>query len=61
MCCLRIETYQLKLSELALAYAAMLRALPALQEWIKVGQLEPRHEAACLRYGILVKDFRITY
>lgn len=51
---LRIETYQLKLSESVLAYAARLRALPAVQEWIEAGQLEPRHEAhemACLQYA----------
>ena len=51
---LRIETHQLKLSEPALAYAARLRALPAVQAWIKEGQLEVRHEAhemACLQYA----------
>lgn len=56
---LRIETYDLKLSEPALAYAARLRALPAVQEWSKAGRQEPRHEAhevACLQYGELIGD-----
>lgn len=56
---LRIETHQLKLSEPALPYAARLRALPAVQAWIKEWQLEVRHEAhevACLRYGKLIGD-----
>ncbi|WP_211253609.1 glutathione S-transferase C-terminal domain-containing protein [Alkanindiges illinoisensis] len=60
---LRIETYQLKLSEPVLAYAARLRALPAVQEWIEAGQLEPRHEAhelACLRHGKVEGDMRIS-
>lgn len=58
---LRIETYNLKLSEPVLTYAARLCALPAVQEWVKAGQLEPRHEAhevACLSYGSLVNDVR---
>lgn len=56
---LRVETYQLKLSEPALGYAARLCALPAVQEWIKAGRQEPRHEAhevACLRYDNMVTN-----
>lgn len=58
---LRIETYQLKLSDPALAYAIRLRTLPAVEAWIKAGQQESRHEEhemGCLRYGRLVGDRR---
>ena len=60
---LRIQGYGLELSPAAQAYAERLLALPSLQAWITAGQQEPRHEEhedACLQYGKLISDVRIT-
>jgi glutathione S-transferase len=59
---LRIATYGLKLSDTAMAYCELIQQLPALQDWIKAGQLEPQHEAheaECVRYGQLTHDARL--
>lgn len=60
---LRIATYGLQLSDAAMAYCELIQNLPALQTWIKTGQLEPpevAHEDVCVQYGKLIHDVRRT-
>ena len=59
----RVQTYGLALDARATAYAKRLRALPAMQEWMKDAVAEPwrdeEHEEDCLRSGILRRDLRL--
>lgn len=58
----RIQTYDLKLSDEALAYAERLRNLPAMQEWYEAGLAETirdePHDAEIALAGTLVEDLR---
>jgi glutathione S-transferase len=58
----RVQTYSIPLSERALAYAAMLRGLPAMQEWYAAGLRETvrdeAHEAEARAAGEWVADLR---
>jgi glutathione S-transferase len=58
----RIQTYDLRLPELAQAYAARLLALPGMKAWYDAGLQEtwrePAHEAASLQYGEVTQDLR---
>lgn len=58
---LRIASYGLPLSDMAMAYCELIQQNPALQAWISAGQREPRHdehEEACVQYGRLTHDIR---
>ncbi|WP_346836627.1 glutathione S-transferase family protein [Microbulbifer sp. SAOS-129_SWC] len=59
---IRAQTYGLKLSDTAAAYAGRLLQLPALREWIADGVAErwrePGHEAELARVGNIVEDVR---
>lgn len=58
---IRIHGYGLELSEPVMAYAAHMLHREAMQEWIKAGQHEPRHElyeASCFQHGKLIHDAR---
>lgn len=58
----RIQTYDLKLSDAALAYASRLRALPAMQDWYAAGLAETLrdapHDAEIPQVGTLIEDLR---
>lgn len=58
----RAQTYGLALPEVAAAYAARLRELPAMREWYEAGVAEPwrdePHDADTLGFGELVADLR---
>ena len=58
----RIQTYDLKLSDTALAYADRLRALPAMQDWYSAGLAETLrdtpHDAEIPQVGTLIEDLR---
>ena len=58
----RIQTYDLKLSDEALAYAERLRNLPAMQQWYEAGLAETirdePHDAEIALAGTLVEDLR---
>src|SRR5690606_2084745 len=58
----RVQTYDLPLSPTSLAYAQRLLELPAMQQWQADGIAEPwveeEHEAACLKTGTLLVDYR---
>lgn len=58
----RIQTYDLKLSDDALAYAERLRAQPTMQEWYEAGLAETirdePHDAEIALAGTLVEDLR---
>ena len=58
---LRIASYGLPFSDMAMAYCELIQQLPELQAWINAGQREPRHEeheVACVQYGRLTHDVR---
>lgn len=58
----RIQTYQLSLSEPAMAYVQRLLALPAMQDWYQAALAETwretGHEQYTLQYGRIVADLR---
>lgn len=58
----RVQTYSIPLSERALAYAAMLRDLPAMREWYDAGLRETvrdePHEAEARAAGEWIADLR---
>ena len=58
----RILSYDLKLSDRAMAYADRLRALPAMQEWYAAGLAETirdePHDAEIAQAGVLIEDLR---
>lgn len=58
----RIQTYDLKLGDKALAYAERLRALPAMQDWYQAGIAETirdePHDAEIQHAGVLTQDLR---
>lgn len=58
----RVQTYGLRLPELAEAYVARLLALTGMRAWydaaLQEAWREPAHEAACLRYGQVTQDLR---
>jgi glutathione S-transferase len=58
----RVQTYGLVLDETAAAYAARLRALPAMRSWYEDALAEtwrePGHEAEVKRTGTLLEDLR---
>ncbi|WP_196259137.1 glutathione S-transferase family protein [Pelagibacterium limicola] len=58
----RIQTYGLKLSDPAMAYAQRLLALPAMQEWYAAGLAETirdkPHDNEIPHVGVLVEDLR---
>lgn len=58
----RIATYGLRMSDIALAYAARLRALPSMQQWYSAGIAETfrdhGHEAEMVAQGRITHDFR---
>lgn len=58
----RILSYDLKLSDRAMAYADRLRALPAMQEWYAAGLAETirdePHDAEIAQVGVLIEDLR---
>ena len=58
----RIQTYQLALSDNAMAYARRLLALPAMVDWYKKALSEPwrddSHEEEILLYGQVTEDLR---
>ena len=58
----RVQTYDLRLPELAQAYVARLLALPGMRAWyeaaLKETWREPAHENAVLQYGELKEDLR---
>ena len=58
----RIQTYDLPLSGNALAYAARLRNVPAMQDWYALGLAEPyretQHEDEINALGELLEDLR---
>ncbi len=60
----RIQTYDLALSEASLAYAARLRAHPAMVDWYTAGLAEPwrhpAHEAEVSAWGVITEDLRAT-
>ncbi len=59
----RIQTYGLELGENALAYAARLRALPAMQAWYADALAEPfredAHDAQVRAAGTILADHRV--
>jgi glutathione S-transferase len=60
----RIRTYDLKLGDAAMAYAARLLALPAMRDWEKAALAETAreagHEAEAAAAGVIVEDRRAT-
>jgi glutathione S-transferase len=60
----RLQTYGLDLPPEPAAYAARLRALPAMRDWyeaaLKEVAREPGHEAEALGAGIVLQDLRAT-
>lgn len=58
----RVQTYGLRLPELADAYVARLLALPGMRAWYEAALREvwrePGHDAACLQFGELQADHR---
>ncbi|AEQ50910.1 glutathione S-transferase family protein [Pelagibacterium halotolerans] len=58
----RLQTYGLKLSDSALAYAERLRSLPAMREWYEAGLAESirdePHDAEIALAGTLMEDLR---
>lgn len=59
----RVQTYGLRLPDLAEAYVARMLALPGMQAWYEAALneawREPAHEAACFKYGTLQVDHRV--
>ncbi|MFT3858410.1 MAG: glutathione S-transferase family protein [Aquabacterium sp.] len=59
----RVQTYGLRLPDLAEAYVARLLALPAMQAWYAAALAEPwrepAHEAAATQYGQVTSDLRV--
>jgi glutathione S-transferase len=60
----RVQTYQLKLDEVSMAYVKRMLDLPAMQEWYEDALKEPwreiAHEEDSRAHGILVQDLRTT-
>lgn len=58
----RIQSYGLQLDAAAMAYAARLRALPAMQDWYRQALAEPwrepAHETSIAKYGRVTADLR---
>lgn len=58
----RVQSYDLKLSDNAMAYVKHLLALPAMQAWYQAALLEswrePGHEAEMGLYGSIINDYR---
>ena len=58
----RVQTYGLKLSDSAAAYAQRLRDLPAMREWYAAGLAEnfrdAEHDDGVLEYGTVIEDLR---
>jgi len=58
----RIQTFQLSLTESAMAYVKRILALDAMRDWyddaLKETWREPDHEESVLNAGVLVKDLR---
>ena len=58
----RIQTFNLTLSEVSLAYVQRLLDLPAMQDWyaaaLKETWREPMHEAETVKYATLLSDER---
>jgi glutathione S-transferase len=58
----RVQTYGLKLESTPAAYAALLLALPSMQDWYKAALAErwreKAHEEEILATGTLLEDFR---
>lgn len=58
----RVQSFDLKLSDNAMAYVKHLLALPAMQAWYQAALLEswrePSHEAEIGLYGTIVTDYR---
>ncbi len=59
----RLQSYDLKLSPAAMAYADKLRQLPAMVEWqlaaLKEVWREEEHERETLERGTLLQDLRV--
>lgn len=59
----RVQTYGLRLPELAHSYVDRLLALPGMQSWydaaLRETWREPAHESASLQYGELEADLRV--
>lgn len=60
----RVQSYGLKLSDSAAAYAQRLRDLPSMREWYNDSLAEPFHHASheedVLRHSVLVEDLRTS-
>lgn len=59
---IRIQTYGLSLSEVAMAYAQRLLALDSMKSWVEAALREPwqeiNHEQEVLQSGTLLADYR---